>query len=85
MPQDRISCTRPAGRKLALTAFGLSFAFFCLVMWCAPYSSDDLEFATLPYTTFREYLTYVLEYETAECWAISVPLPCPRSGCCVCW
>ena len=62
MPQDRISCTRPAGRKLALTAFGLSFAFFCLVMWCAPYSSDDLEFATLPYTTFREYLTYVLEY-----------------------
>ena len=31
-------------------------------MWCAPYSSDDLEFATLPYHTFGEYLQYVLEY-----------------------
>lgn len=42
--------------------FFFSFAFFCLVMWCAPYSSDDLEFATLPCTSFGEYLTYVLQY-----------------------
>lgn len=42
--------------------FFSSFAFFCLIMWCAPYSSDDLEFGTLPYTTFGEYLKYVLEY-----------------------
>ena len=63
MSNGSISSSRvPGGRRAALAAFGLSFAFFCLIMWCAPYSSDDLEFATLPYTTFGEYLTFVLEY-----------------------
>lgn len=52
----------PEGKKLPLLVFALSFLFFGLIMWCAPYSSDDLEFATLPFTTLREYLTYVLEY-----------------------
>jgi len=58
--QNRIS--RWEGKTLPMTVFLLSLAFFGLIMWCAPYSSDDLEFATLPYSTFREYLTYVLEY-----------------------
>lgn len=49
-------------KRFPLLVFFLSFAFYCLIMWCAPYSSDDLEFATLPYTTFGEYLKYVLEY-----------------------
>ena len=50
------------GKRFKLLLFLFSFAFYCLVMWCAPYSSDDLEFGTLPFTTFREYLQYVLEY-----------------------
>lgn len=54
--------TTSVKKRMPAALFLLSFAFFCLVMWCAPYSSDDLEFGTLPYTTFREYLQYVLEY-----------------------
>ena len=42
--------------------FIVSFLFFAFVMWCAPYSSDDLEFAALEYNTLGEYLTYVLQY-----------------------
>ena len=49
-------------KRFGLLVFLFSFAFYCLIMWCAPYSSDDLEFGTLPYTAFREYLQYVLEY-----------------------
>lgn len=49
-------------KRFPLLVFLFSFAFYCLIMWCAPYSSDDLEFGTLPYTAFREYLQYVLEY-----------------------
>lgn len=64
MSKDTIQTSNicPSEKKLPLAVFFLSFAFFCLIMWCAPYSSDDLEFATLPYTTFTQYLTYVLEY-----------------------
>ena len=50
------------GHKFPWIVFFVSFAFYCLIMWCAPYSSDDLEFANLPYTSFGEYLRYVLEY-----------------------
>lgn len=42
--------------------FCLSFLFFTFVMACAPYASDDLEFAALPYAEFSEYLRYALEY-----------------------
>jgi len=49
-------------RKNLLMAFGLSFAFFFMIAWCSPYSSDDLEFANLPYRAFSEYLSYVLGY-----------------------
>lgn len=49
-------------KRFPFLIFLFSFAFYCLIMWCAPYSSDDLEFATLPYTSFGEYLQYVLEY-----------------------
>jgi hypothetical protein len=52
----------PSERHFPGMVFLASFAFYCLIMWCAPYSSDDLEFATLPYHTFGEYLQYVLEY-----------------------
>jgi len=52
---------RLSGHPGALT-FGLSFLFFAFVMACAPYASDDLEFAALPYTKFSEYLRYALEY-----------------------
>lgn len=50
------------GKHFPKILFLIIFAFFCLVMWCVPYSSDDLEFATLPCTSFGEYLTYVLQY-----------------------
>lgn len=42
--------------------FLVGFLFFTLIMWCAPYSSDDLEFAALEYSTVGEYMTYVLQY-----------------------
>ena len=42
--------------------FGLSFVFFAFVMACAPYASDDLEFAALPFSKASEYLRYALEY-----------------------
>lgn len=42
--------------------FGLSFLFFAFVMACAPYASDDLEFGSLPFSFFSQYLTYALEY-----------------------
>lgn len=45
-----------------LLTFLLAFAFFAMISWCAPYSSDDLEFATLPFSGFAEYLNYVLGY-----------------------
>lgn len=51
-----------SGKRLPLAVFLLCFVFFGFIMWCAPYSSDDLEFGTLPYTRLSEYLTYVLEY-----------------------
>ena len=49
-------------RKVAPLVFGCSFLFFAFVMWCAPYSSDDMEFASINYGSIREYLTYVLQY-----------------------
>lgn len=52
---------RFSGRPGWLT-FLFSFLFFAFVMACAPYASDDLEFAALPYTKVSEYLRYALEY-----------------------
>lgn len=49
-------------RRLPLLVFAFSFLFFAFVMWCAPYSSDDLEFASLNYSSAGEYLRYALEY-----------------------
>ena len=48
--------------RIPLLTFLLSFSFFVVISWCAPYSSDDLEFATLPFTSFPQYLQYVLGY-----------------------
>ena len=48
--------------RSGVLTFGLSFVFFAFIMTCAPYASDDLEFGSLPYTRFSEYLTYALEY-----------------------
>lgn len=45
-----------------LWAFVLAFAFFGMISWCAPYSSDDLEFANLPFDRFGQYLEFVLGY-----------------------
>lgn len=63
MTEKKVNQLKPMeGKQFPWVVFLASFAFYCLIMWCAPYSSDDLEFATLPYTTFGEYLKYVLEY-----------------------
>ena len=59
----RLSETRDRWEKhIPLITFFLSFAFFLLICWCAPYSSDDLEFGNLSYETFPEIMTFVLEY-----------------------
>lgn len=51
-----------SGKQFGWIVFLAAFAFYALIMWCAPYSSDDLEFGNLPYHTFGQYLKYVLEY-----------------------
>lgn len=50
------------GKNLSLLVFGISFFFFGFLMWCAPFSSDDLEFATYRTLPLREVVRYVLEY-----------------------
>lgn len=54
--------SRNTQKQLPLLMFTFSFLFFAFLMWCAPYSSDDLEFAALNYGSPEEYLTYVLQY-----------------------
>lgn len=60
--KQKTGISRCNQRHIPLTAFCFSFLFFLLISWCAPYSSDDLEFATLPFTSFPQYLQYVLGY-----------------------
>lgn len=42
--------------------FAGSFLFFAFVMWCAPYSSDDIEFSRLSYTSLSGYVDFALRY-----------------------
>ena len=42
--------------------FAAAGLFFAFLMWCAPYSSDDLEFASLGFRTVGEYWRFALEY-----------------------
>lgn len=42
--------------------FAGSFLFFAFIMWCAPYSSDDIEFSLLQYDSLSGYLDYALRY-----------------------
>ena len=45
-----------------LFLFSGAFLFFSFLMWCAPYSSDDLEFAALNCSTLKEYAHFALYY-----------------------
>ena len=42
--------------------FVCTFLFFAFLTWCAPYSSDDLEFRYLGFSTAKEYWEYALGY-----------------------
>lgn len=48
--------------QFLLALFSGAFLFFAFLMWCAPYSSDDLEFAALNCTTLKEYGHFALYY-----------------------
>lgn len=56
------SDVRKEERHFLLTLFSGAFLFFAFLMWCAPYSSDDLEFAALNCTTLKEYAHFALYY-----------------------
>lgn len=56
------SFSENAPKRLPFLVFSLSFLFFAFIMWCAPYSSDDLEFASLHFETLGGYFTYALQY-----------------------
>jgi len=62
MRNNAISAERITQCHFPAFMFLFSFAFFSFVMWCAPYSSDDLEFASLNYVNLNGYLTFALEY-----------------------
>lgn len=42
--------------------FAGCFLFFAFIMWCAPYSSDDIAFGVLSFDTPAGYLDYALRY-----------------------
>lgn len=49
-------------RRLKWHFFAGSFLFFAFIMWCAPYSSDDVAFMGLSFDTLAGYLDYALHY-----------------------
>lgn len=42
--------------------FAGSFLFFAFIMWCAPYSSDDIDFLSLQFERLSGYLDFALHY-----------------------
>ena len=48
--------------RFKFTVFFGSFVFSAFLMWCTPYSSDDLEFGTLGFATIGEYVRFALYY-----------------------
>lgn len=49
-------------KQFRFVLFAGIFAFYAFVMWCAPYSSDDLEFAYLGFPTIGEHIRFALYY-----------------------
>lgn len=60
----KISSLDASGQKnlSALSIFFGAFAFYAFIMWCAPYSSDDLEFGHLAFPSIAGYLDFALYY-----------------------
>jgi len=49
-------------KQFGFVLFAGMFVFYAFLMWCAPYSSDDLEFAYLGFSTIGEYIRFALSY-----------------------
>jgi len=60
----KISSVNTARREtqFRFVLFAGVFVFYAFVMWCTPYSSDDLEFAYLGFSTIGEYIRFALYY-----------------------
>ena len=54
--------TKNPSRLYSGLIFLFSFAFYAFVMYCSPFSSDDLEYAIHPRTQLAEALEFVLSY-----------------------
>ena len=55
-------CTAKQDRRFGAFLFAGAFIFYAFLMWCTPYSSDDLEFANLGFATVGEYVRFALGY-----------------------